>query len=231
MLFGFLASCIQTNAAISLVVHKVAKDLTGAESTALLSPGYESRAGNFIAVWIVTYSGAEPAGLLTDSAGDVFKPATLRNGTWNGQWFYAANVKGDGFNIITARPKTTGRATFKYPAMIVLEYEGVDKAAPPVVDAAGEQGSLTGSWTSAAFNAAAGELVLLGIVTANGGNYTAGPGFKLEDSYLTPNSTKFSFAAFDQVLSAAQSGGAASVSWSGTYQTTGAVVSFKPASQ
>src|SRR5207244_901113 len=146
------------------------------ESTALASPGYESKAGNFIAVWVVAYSGAEPVGSLTDSAGDAFKPATLRKGTWTGQWFYAANVKGDAFNVITAHPKTTGRATFKYPAMIVLEYEGVDKAAAPVLDAAGEQGSLTGSWKSTPFSAAAGELILLGIVTANGGNYTAGPG-------------------------------------------------------
>src|SRR5258706_528923 len=114
---GFFAQCWLADAAINLVVHKASKDLTGAESTALAAPGYNSTAGNFIAVWVVTYSGAQPVGVVTDSAGDTFKPATLRNGTWNGQWFYATNVKGDSFNIVTIRPKTAGRATFTYPAM------------------------------------------------------------------------------------------------------------------
>jgi len=179
----------------------------------------------------VTYSGAEPAGLVTDSAGDTFKPATLRNGTWSGQWFYAANVKGDPFNVVTIHPKTTGRATFKYPGMIVLEYSGVDRAAAPLVDAAGPQGSLIGAWASTAFHASAGELVLVGIVTANGGNYTAAAGFQMQESYFTPASSRFSFAACDRVFAAPQSDITATVSWTGTFQTTGAVVSFKPAGQ
>ena len=179
----------------------------------------------------MTYSGAEPAGLVTDSAGDTFKPATLRNGTWSGQWFYAANVKGDPFNVVTIHPKTTGRATFKYPGMIVLEYSGVDRAAAPLVDAAGPQGSLIGAWASTAFHASAGELVLVGIVTANGGNYTAAAGFQMQESYFTPASSRFSFAACDRVFAAPQSDITATVSWTGTFQTTGAVVSFKPAGQ
>ena len=229
LLAGIFASCLPGRAAISLVAHKVAKDLTGAESTALASPGYESTAGNMIAVWVVSYSGAQPAGLVTDSAGDTFKPATLRNGTWCGQWFYALNVKGDSFNVITIRPSTVGRATFKYPGMIVLEYSGVDKNAPPLLDKAGPQGSLNGAWASEPFNSSAGELVLVGLVTANGGSYTAGPGYKMQDSYFTTTASKFSFAVFDQVAVAAQSGATATVSWTGTFQTTGAVLSFKPA--
>jgi hypothetical protein len=220
---------VQANAAISLAVHKIAKDLTGAESTALAAPGYSSTAGNLIAVWVVTYSGAEPVGIVTDSAGDIFKPAALRNGTWSGQWFYAVNVKGDPFNVVTIHPRTTGRSTFKYPGMVVLEYSGVDKAATPVVDSAGSQGSLNGSWTSTVFNASAGELFLIGIVTANGGNYTVGPGFQMQESYFTPASNKFSFAAFDRVFGSAASDVTASVSWTGTLQTTGALISFKPA--
>ena len=219
----------QADAAIAVAAHKVAKDLTGAESTTLAAPGYESKAGNMIAVWVVTYSGAQPVGLVTDSAGDTYKPATLRTGTWNGQWFYATNVKGDPFNVVTIHPKTTGRATFTYPGMIVLEYSGVDKTSPPATDAAGPQGSLSGSWISSAFDVSAGELVLLGIVTANGGKYAAGAGFQMQESYFTPSSSKFSFAAFDQIFSAGQSGITAGVTWTGTFQTTAAVVSFKPA--
>src|SRR5262245_14904289 len=109
---SLLSLCVPARAGITLVAHKIAKDLTGAESYAMNAPGYESKSGNFIAVWVVSYSGADPVGTVTDSAGDAFKPATFRSGTWNGQWFYAANVKGDAFNVITIRPKTSGRATF-----------------------------------------------------------------------------------------------------------------------
>jgi hypothetical protein len=227
-LFLLSGLSLPSQGAIALVSHKSAKDLTGAESTALASPGYESKAGNMIAVWVITYSATESVGVVEDSAGDAFKPATLRNGTWNGQWFYATNVKGDSFNVVTIRPKTTGRATFKYPAMVVLEYSGVGKSAAPVADVAGQQGSLNGSWTSAPFDVSAGQLLLVGIVTANGGKYTAPEGFTMEESYFTPASNKFSFAAFDQIASAAKPGSTASVKWEGTFQTTGAVLAFKP---
>jgi hypothetical protein len=112
--------------------------------------------------------------------------------------------------------------------MIVLEYSGVDKNAALVLDKAGPQGSLNGAWASEALNGAAGALVLMGIVRANGGGYTAGPGFTIRESYLTTTASKFSFAAFDHVLGAAQTGVSAGVSWTGTFQATGAVVSFKP---
>jgi hypothetical protein len=228
---GFLVPGWQIHAGITLAAHKVAKDLTGAESTALAAPGYDSKAGNMIAVWVVTYSGAQSVGLVTDSAGDTFQPASAHAGTWNGQWFYATNVKGDPFNVVTIHPKTSGRATFTYPGMIVLEYSGVDKNSPPATDTAGQQGSLNGSWTSNPFNVASGELVLLGIVTANGGKYTPGTDFQMQESYFTPSSSKFSFAAFERIFPAAQSGVTAGVTWTGTYQTTAAVLSFKPAAQ
>src|SRR5262245_28007380 len=111
---GLLGLSTQAQAAIALVAHKVTKDLTGAENYAVNAPGYESKAGNFIAVCTVTYSGGDPVGLVSDSAGNTYKPATFRRGTWNGQWFFATNVKGDPFNVVTIRPKTTGRATLKY---------------------------------------------------------------------------------------------------------------------
>jgi len=222
-----LALCTGADAAITLVAHKITKDLTGAENYAVNAPGYESRAGNFIAVWTVTYSGGDPVGLVSDSAGNTYKPATFRRGTWYGQWFFASNVKGDAFNVVTMRPKTTGRATLKYPGMIVLEYSGVDKGATPIVDSAGPEGSLQ-EWTSAAFDASAGDLVLVGLVTANGGKYTTGGGFSMQESYFTPSSRAFSFAAFDRVFASAQSGATVAVSWTGTFQTTGSVVSFQP---
>jgi hypothetical protein len=224
-----LALCLDANAAISLMAHKINKDLTGAEITALATPGYNSTAGNLIVVWAVSYSGAQPIGTVTDSAGDTFTAATLQKGTWFGQWFYARKVKGDPFNVVTIHPALTGRATFIYVGMSVLEYSGVDKASPPGLDIAGPQGSLNGLWTSSSINVAAGELVLLGIVTGYGGAYTAGAGFKIEDAYLTPSSSKFSFGVMDQIASGAQTGVNASVTWTGTLQATGAVVSFKPA--
>ena len=224
-----LALCLDANAAISLVAHKINKDLTGAEITALATPGYNSTAGNLIVVWAVSYSGAQPIGTVTDSAGDTFTAATLQKGTWFGQWFYARNVKGDPFNVVTIHPAVTGRATFIYVGMSVLEYSGVDKASPLGLDIAGPQGSLNGMWTSSSINVAAGELVLLGIVTGYGGAYTPAAGFKIEDAYLTPSSSKFSFGVMDQIASGAQTGVNASVTWTGTLQATGAVVSFKPA--
>ena len=228
-MLALFAACRDAHAAIHLEAHKISKDLTGAEMTTLATAGYNSSAGNLIAVWTVSYSGAQPVGSVTDSAGDTFTAATSNKGTWYGQWFYARNVKGDTFNVVTIHPAVTGRATFTYPGMIVLEYSGADPAAPLVSDIAGAQGSLAGTWTSKTFNTSPGELVLLGIVTAYGGAFTAGEGFKIEESYLTPNSTRFSFAALDEIVSAAQTGMTASVSWGGTLQATGAVVSFKPA--
>ncbi len=129
---------------------------------------------------------------------------TLRKGTWNALFFYAKNVKGDSFNVVTIHPAVTGRATFIYPGMNVLEYSGAEKTSPLVTDIAGTEGSLPGTWSSSPFNAAAGELVVMGIVTANGGAYTEGAGFKIEDAYQTTASTKFSVGVTDQVAAAAQ---------------------------
>jgi hypothetical protein len=215
-------------AAVNLVVHKIAKELTGAEVTTLATGGYNSAAGNLIAVWTATYSGAQPIGSVTDSAGDAFTPAARHKGTWYGQWFYARGVKGESYNVVTIHPAPTGRATMIYPAMLVMEFSGADPNAPLAADIAGEQGSLTGAWNSAPFDVPAGSVALLGIVTANGGNYTAGSGFKIEDSYITPASAKFSVAALDRYFDAAQTGVVAGVTWSGTLQATGAVVVFKP---
>ena len=224
-----LVSGLSANAAINLVAHKVSKELTGAEITALATPGYSSTPGNFIAVWAISFSSAQPPGSVTDSAGDTFTPSPLNKGTYLGQWFYAKNVKGDPFNVVTIHPALTGRATFVYVGMIVLEYSGVDQSSPIRVETGGTQGSLNGAWSSASFDAAPGDVVLLGIVTANGGAFTPPAGFKIEDAYLTPSSSKFSFAVLDQVMPAARAGMTAGVSWTGTLQATGGVISLKPA--
>src|SRR2546430_2088088 len=89
---ALVISGLNANAAIQLVAHKVSKELTGAEITALATPGYTSTAGIFIAVWAVSFSSAQPPGSVTDSAGDAFTPAALNRGTYFGQWFYAKNV-------------------------------------------------------------------------------------------------------------------------------------------
>src|SRR5262245_2577710 len=73
---SLLALCTQAQSAITLVAQRITKDLTGAENYAVNAPGYESKAGNFIAVWTVTYSGGDPVGLVSDSAGNTYKPAT-----------------------------------------------------------------------------------------------------------------------------------------------------------
>jgi hypothetical protein len=212
---------------VNLVIHKSAKELTGAEVTTLATNGYNSTAGNLIVVWTVTYSGAQPVGSVTDSAGDPFTAATQNKGTWYGQWFYARNVKGDSFNVVTVHPATTGRATMVYPGMVVLEFSGADKDSPILAEITGQQGMLS-AWTSRPFDAPAGSAALVGIVTGNGGAYTAGAGFKIEDSYLTPNSAKFSFAALDRFFPDAQTGVTASVTWNGMLQATGAGIVIKP---
>jgi hypothetical protein len=222
------AGCME--GAITLAAHKIAKEITGAEITALATNGYTSTAGNTIIVWTVTYSGQSPIGSVTDSAGDAFVAGTVNRGTWYGQFYYAKNVKGDSFNVVTIHPATTGRATMIYPAMMVLEYSGVDKNSPIAAEALGTNGSLNGVWTSKAFDAPAGSAVVLGIVTGNGGAFPAPQGYKIEDQYLTPNSAKFSAAVMDQVFPAAQTGITASVTWTGTLQATGAAIALKPAS-
>src|ERR1051326_97296 len=224
-----LVSCLAAEADVSLVAHKVSKELTGAEITALATPGYNSTAGNFIAVWAVSFSSALPPGSVTDSAGDNFTPAALNKGTYWGQWFYARNVKGDPFNVVTIHPALTGRATFVYVGIIVLEYSGVDPNSPIGLEISGTQGSLDGAWSSKLFDGSTGDVVLLGIVTANGGAYTPGAGFKIEEAYLTPSKNKFSFAVLDQTVAATQRGMSAAVTWSGTLQATGGVLTLKSA--
>jgi hypothetical protein len=226
-LFAFLACSAQ--AAVQLVAHKNAKDLTGGEITALSTNGYNSTAGNLIVVFAVSYSGAQPVGSVTDSAGDTFYGTSVKKGTYFAQWFYAKNVKGEPFNVITLHAALTGRATLTYVGMSVMEFSGADKTAPIAADVAGPQGSLA-AWTSDAFDAPAGGAAVLGIVTANGGAFTASPGFKIEDSYLTPTSTKFSFATLDGYFPEAKAGVTVGVSWTGTLQATGAVIVVKPGS-
>jgi hypothetical protein len=216
-------------AAVELVTHKIAKELTGAEVTSLATNGYNSTPGNLIVVWTVTYSGAQPIGSITDSAGDTFTPLTNNRGTWYGQWFYARNVKGESFNVVTIHPATTGRATMTYPGMVVMEFSGADKDSPVLAEITGPQGMLS-SWSSKPFDAPAGSAALLGIVTANGGALTAGSGFKIQDSYLTPTSSKFSFAVLDRFFAAAQKSITADVTWNGSLQATGAAIVIKPGS-
>jgi hypothetical protein len=224
-----IGSGLSASAAINLVAHKASKELTGAEITALAAPGYNSTAGNFIAVWAVSFSSAQPPGSVTDSAGDTFTPLTLNRGTYWGQWFYARNVKGDPFNVVTIHPALTGRATFVYVGITVLEYSGVDPNSPIGLEISGTQGSLDGVWSSKLFDGSTGDVVLLGIVTANGGAYTPGAGFKIEEAYLTPSKNKFSFAVLDQTVAATQRGMSAAVTWAGTLQATGGVITLKSA--
>ncbi len=212
---------------VTLGVHKIAKELTGAEVTTLAANGYNSTAGNLIMVWTVTYSGAQPVGSVRDSAGDTFTPLTQNKGTWYGQWFYARNAKGEPFNVVTIHPAATGRATLIYPGMVVMEFSGADKDSPILTEITGQQGMLS-LWNSKPFDAPAGAAALLGIVTANGGAYTAGDGFKIEDSYLTPTSAKFSFAVLDRFFTGAQTGIIAGVTWNGMLQATGSGIVIKP---
>ena len=222
-------SPLSAAAALDLVAHKIAKELTGAEVTSLATNGYNSTAGNLIVVWTVTYSGAQPIGSVNDSAGDTFTPLTNNRGTWYGQWFYARNVKGESFNVVTVHPATTGRATMTYPGMVVMEFSGADKDSPILAEIPGPQGMLS-AWNSKPFDAPAGAATLLGIVTANGGAFTAGSGFKIEESYLTPTSSKFSFAVLDRFFATAQKGVTADVTWNGSLQATGAAIVVKPGS-
>ncbi len=217
-------------AAVQLVAHKIAKEITGAEVTAVSTNGYESKAGDLIVVWAVSFSGSQPVGTVTDSAGDTFEATALHKGTWFGQWFYAKNVKGESYNVVTIRPAITGRATLTYPAMLVMEFSGADASGPISADVDGPGGALD-EWSSKPFDAPAGSAALMGIVTANGGAFTAGDGFKVEDSYLTPNSSKFSVAALSRFFPAAASGVTAKVKWTGTLQATGGVIVIKPAAK
>ena len=108
---GRVLSLLALSGAVTLGVDKIAKELTGAEVTTLAANGYNSTAGNLIVVWTVIYSGAQPVSSVRDSAGDTFMSLTQNRGTWYGQWFYARNVKGDPFNVVTIHPAATGRAT------------------------------------------------------------------------------------------------------------------------
>ena len=103
--------------------------------------------------------------------------------------------------------------------MVVMEFSGADKDSPILAEITGPQGMLS-AWNSKPFDAAAGSAALLGIVTANGGAYSAGDGFKIEDSYITPNSAKFSFAVLDRFFTSAQTGITGGVTWNGMLQAT-----------
>jgi len=108
-----------------------------------------------------------------------------------------------------------------------MEFSGAEKETPILAEVTGPHGMLS-AWNSTPFDAPAGSAALLGIVTGNGGAFTPGSGFKIEDSYLTPTSSKFSFAVLDRFFAAAQKSVIADVTWNGSLQATGASILIKP---
>jgi len=162
--------------AITLVQH-AGKD-AGNSTSSTLSFGTNNTAGNWIAV-CVRAGALNEVIAVGDTRGNFYRKAIQFNQTtdgFTGAIFYAESIAG-GANTVTVSDSISGTLRFS-----ILEYSGVATSASLDV-AAAAQGSNNAPSSAPSVNTTAnGDLLLGTVMTGNGQNYTAGPGYKIEES-------------------------------------------------
>jgi hypothetical protein len=194
-----------------------------AGTTTLATLGFNSNntAGNWIGVCIRA-GAVNQSFTVTDSNGNAYRTAIQLNETGDGDTFaifYAENIAG-GANTI--RVSDTVSATLR---VSILEYSGVMTSGSLDV-AAAAQGNSAFPNSGSATTTANGDLLLGAIMTSDPATFTAGSGYKIEQSVPAEPNTKL--IAEDQIQTTA---GATSAGTSlGTAQFWAAgLAAFKPA--
>ncbi len=178
-----------SGSAITLVQH-AGLDSSGISAT--LAFNSNNSAGNWIGV-AIRAGALNEVFTVTDSNGNPYHKAIQFNETGNGNTlgiFYAENVAA-GANTITVSDTTS--ATLRFA---ILEYSGV--AASNSLDVtATAQGDSASPNSGNATTTANGDLLLGAIMTSDAATFTAGSGYKIEESVPAEPNTKL--AAEDQV--------------------------------
>jgi hypothetical protein len=218
----------QAAGAIALVNSSSAIDSSGGFAATLAAPAINASAGNLIAVY--THCEQNTVGSITDTAGNTYTGLTAGTrgaGFPRGQWFYAKNIAGNAANVVTLHIAGGGGVS-QFTGIAVLQFSGLDTAAPLDVDIAGG-GFITSPVTSSAFTTStANEVILMGVDwNINAGTLTAGTGYTIQESQLSASP---SIAAQYKIVASVQVAVTASLSWTGGFATVDhGVASFKAA--
>jgi hypothetical protein len=185
---------------ITLIQH-TSKD-AGATSSSTLAFKSNNTAGNWIAV-VIRAGKAGQVFTVTDSLTNTYRKAVQYNVTTdtpNGDTlgiFYAENILG-GANTVTVADSIAGN-TMRFA---ILEYAGVATVGSLDITATA-QGTSASASSGSAVTTANGDLLVGGILTGNPSTFTAGAGFKIEETVPASPNTKLGVE--DQIQSAAGS--------------------------
>ncbi len=190
---------------IALVQHRSLD--AGTTTSGSLAFASSTTAGNWIAVAIRAGLSGSQVFTVSDSNANTYSQAFqlgLSGGGLTFALYYAENIKG-GTNTITVSDTVYGPLRFA-----ILEYSGVatsnSQDAVPVTAQGNSAAPSTGNLTTNT----PGDLLLSVVVTINGGTFTAGTGFTLEEAVPAPPNTKL--IAEDQLqTSAGTASGSASL--------------------
>lgn len=171
-----------TASKITLVQHTSVD--AGTTSSASLAFKSNNTAGNWIGV-CVRAGAANETITVTDSNGNTYDKAIQTNQTTDGDTlaiYYAQDIKG-GANTVTVSLSASNTLRFA-----ILEYSGVATSGSLDVTAAA-QGDSSSPNSGNATTTASGDLLLGALMTADPEAYTAGSGYKIEESQpAEPNS-------------------------------------------
>jgi hypothetical protein len=201
-----LLACGIAGAQGIVLVQHAGKD-AGVVTSSSLSFTSNNTAGNWIGVCIRAGRSGQVF-TVRDSAGNTYHQAIQFNVTVDAPGgdtlgiFYAENIVGAA-NTITVSDTISGTLRFS-----ILEYSGVATAGS--LDAAiAAQGRGTAPNSGNATTSTSGELLLGAILTANPATFTAGSGYKIEETVPTEPNTKL--IAEDQIQAAPASASASAM--------------------
>jgi hypothetical protein len=189
-----VASLSGGGTSITLIQH-TSKD-AGTTSSSTLTFASKNTASNWIAVSIRAGAANENF-TVTDTNGNTYRKAIQFNLTVDRDTigiFYAENIAG-GTNTVTV--SDTGLATLRFA---ILEYSGVATSGSLDVVAV-TQGNSANPNSGSVTTTANGDLLLGAIMTADAETYTAGIGYRIEESVPAEPGTKL--ITEDQVQAAA----------------------------
>src|ERR1700690_2044667 len=218
---GLLTPAHAQSGPITLVRH-ASKDAGTTTSSALAFPS-NNTAGNWIGV-VVRAGALNETVMVADSRGNQYHKAVQFNQTVDGFTFaiyYAENIAG-GANTVTVSDTISGVLRFA-----ILEYSGV-AAAGSLVGISMDQSHSAAPTSAPSVNTTAnGDLLLGAVMTGNPQNYTAAPGFTIEES--VPAQPNAKLVVEDQIQSVA-GGAVASATISGADDWAAGFAAFKSVS-
>ncbi|MGC1943643.1 MAG: IPT/TIG domain-containing protein, partial [Candidatus Acidiferrales bacterium] len=201
------------------LVQNTSKDAGTTTSSTLAFPS-NNTAGNWIGV-VVRAGALNETVTVSDSNHNTYQRAIQFNQTADGFTFaiyYTENIAG-GANTVTVSQSVSGWLRFA-----ILEYSGVATAGSLDVIAMAQGHSTTPTSGPSVSTTANGDLLLGAVMTGNPKNYTAEPGFTIEESVPAQQNAKL--IVEDQIQTVA-GGAAASATINGADDWAAGLAAFK----